>query len=74
MCHMMAELAHGKYGQGNGQVWQEPRYDFVEVLPGAGLKTMIFEENILCSPTTLSVSSSKCGKFWLVLTETSVLP
>lgn len=53
-------LACGRYGQDDGQVCQEPRYDFLEVLPGVSL--MSFEENIVCSPTVLSVSSSKWGK------------
>lgn len=57
-----------KYGEDDdGQVCQEPRYYFLEVLPGVNLITMIFEENILCSPTALSVSSSKWGKFHATL-------
>lgn len=55
-----------KYGQDDGQVCQEPRYDFLEV-PGASLTTMTFEERILCLPTTLSVSSCKWGKFHATL-------
>lgn len=64
---MMAGLARGKYGQDDGQVCQEPRSDFLEVLPAVSLITMIFEENILCSPTALSASSSIWEKFHVTL-------
>lgn len=55
-----------KCGQDDDQVFQEPRYDFLEV-PGASLITMIFEGNILSSPTALFVSSSRWGKFHATL-------
>lgn len=57
---MTTGLACGKCdqddGQDYGQVCQEPQYNFPGVLLEGTIKTVIFELNILCSLSILSVS------------------